>query len=75
VSSRQEVGRILAASGVQTIEFLPRRGPRRRPAGTGLFAAHSWIFKGMLTRIADAAQGPEESRTSRPGITAGLHRV
>jgi uncharacterized protein YbjT (DUF2867 family) len=41
----------------------------------GLFPVHSWIFKGMLTRIADAAQAPEESRGSLPGITAGLDHV
>jgi hypothetical protein len=38
----------------------------------GLFPVHSWIFRGMLARIADAAQAPGESRGSLPGITAGL---
>ncbi len=41
----------------------------------GLFPVHSWIFKGMLAKIADAAQAPEESRGSLPGITAGLDHV
>ncbi len=38
----------------------------------GLFAVHSWIFKGMLNRIADAAQAPDESREPRPGITTAV---
>jgi hypothetical protein len=38
----------------------------------GLFPVHSWIFRGMLAGIADAAQVPEGNRGPRPGITARL---
>jgi uncharacterized protein YbjT (DUF2867 family) len=38
----------------------------------GLFPVHSWIFRGMLARIADAARTPEASRAPRPDITTGL---
>jgi uncharacterized protein YbjT (DUF2867 family) len=38
----------------------------------GLFAVHSWIFKGMLTRIADVAQASDETREPLLSITAGL---
>jgi hypothetical protein len=38
----------------------------------GLFPIHSWIFKGMLTKIASAAQAPEGRRRPLPGVTAGL---
>jgi uncharacterized protein DUF2867 len=41
----------------------------------GLFPIHSWIFKGMLARIADAAQAPEERRRPLAGVTTGLDRV
>ena len=35
----------------------------------GLFPVHSWIFRGMLARIAGAAQAPEES-----GLSSRHHR-
>ena len=38
----------------------------------GLFPVHSWIFEGMLNRIASAAQAPEGTRRSLPGITTDL---
>ena len=38
----------------------------------GLFPVHSWIFQGMLTKIANAAQAPEGSRRPLPGITTEL---
>ena len=41
----------------------------------GLFPVHSWIFKGMLAKLADAAQAPEASRRPLPGVTTGLDRV
>ena len=41
----------------------------------GLFPVHSWIFKGMLSRIAGAAQSPEGSRRRPPGVTTGLDRA
>jgi uncharacterized protein YbjT (DUF2867 family) len=37
-----------------------------------LFPIHSWIFKGMLSRIADAAQAPEGRRRALPGISTEL---
>ena len=33
----------------------------------GLFPVHAWIFRGMLARIADAAQAPEGSRATSSG--------
>jgi len=41
----------------------------------GLFPVHSWIFKGMLAKIAGAAQAPEGSRRAVPGVTTGLDHV
>jgi hypothetical protein len=41
----------------------------------GLFPVDSWIFKGMLAKIADAARAPEGSRRPLPGITADLDHV
>jgi uncharacterized protein DUF2867 len=38
----------------------------------GLFPVHSWIFKGMLSGIADAAQAPEGSGRPLPGVATGL---
>jgi hypothetical protein len=41
----------------------------------GLFPVHSWIFRGMLTKIAGAAQAPEASRRPLRGATTGLDDV
>ena len=38
----------------------------------GLFPVHSWIFKGMLSRIAVAAQAPAGRPGSLRGITTGV---
>jgi hypothetical protein len=41
----------------------------------GLFPIHSWIFKGMLTKISVAAQAPEKSRRPLRGVTTGLDHL
>ena len=41
----------------------------------GLFPIHSWIFKGMLTKISVAARAPEESRRPLRGVTTGLDHL
>jgi uncharacterized protein DUF2867 len=38
----------------------------------GLFPVHSWIFEGMLNRLAGAAQAREGPRPPLPGITTDL---
>jgi hypothetical protein len=37
-----------------------------------LFPVHSWIFEGMLNRIAGATQAPEGTQRPLPGITTDL---
>jgi hypothetical protein len=37
----------------------------------GLFPVHSWIFAGMLRKIARATQAPSEARGAVPDISAG----
>jgi hypothetical protein len=49
-----------------------RRG--RRDPEYGL-PFHLWIFRGMLARIADAAQAPEEAPRARSAVTTDLGHV
>ena len=53
----------------QTAIFHPT-GPLGTAYWYGLFPVHSWIFRGMLARIADAAQAPE----GHPRIASRHHR-
>jgi uncharacterized protein YbjT (DUF2867 family) len=55
----------------QTASFHPT-GPLGTTYWYALFPIHSWIFKGMLSRIGDAAQAPDGRRRTLPRITTDL---